>query len=146
MTSPASIDVREVFFVNQAAEAGYEALPAEIGEAADNAIDAIQNNRALPPKMFRPLRGNAMLAGIHEIKLPYNSDTFRIYVTLICPYVVMVLDAGAKKSNHGGAIPSWQTERLEQRLKSAKDLFTNDEIFLKLAFERRAKLRAGNET
>jgi hypothetical protein len=41
-------------------------------------------------------------------------------VTLKCPWIIMVLDAGMKKSTEGKNIPKWQKERLETRYKKAR--------------------------
>jgi hypothetical protein len=41
-------------------------------------------------------------------------------VTLKCPWIIMVLDAGMKKSTEGKKIPKWQKERLETRYKKAR--------------------------
>lgn len=89
------------------------AIPEPVLESADQAIDALQNGRQLPPKMFGSLKGK--LAGIDEIRLPYDDDTYRVYVYQGFSAVVMVLDAGIKKSTEGGNIPKWQNDRLEAR-------------------------------
>lgn len=100
MTSPDSIDVREVIFINERCRVDYEALPADVRESADQAIDALQNGRPLSIKMYQPLHG--VLSGIHEIRLPYDDNMHRVYVTLKCPWIIMALDAGSR---------SRQTER-----------------------------------
>ena len=41
MTSDTSIDVREVVFINPAAESGYDGLPAGVGEVADGAFPSL---------------------------------------------------------------------------------------------------------
>jgi phage-related protein len=90
-------------------------MPAEVRESADQAIEALQNARPLPPKLYQSLGGK--LTGINEIRLGYDDNTYRVYVTLKCHWVVMVLDAGMKKSTEGKNIPKWQKERLETRHK-----------------------------
>jgi len=115
MTSQDSLDIREVIFINERCRVDYEAMPAEVRESADQAIDALQNARPLPPKLYQPLSGT--LTGINEIRLGYDDNTYRVYVTLKCPWVIMVLDAGMKKSTEGKNIPKWQKERLETRHK-----------------------------
>jgi hypothetical protein len=42
MTSQGSADVREVIFINERCRVDYEAMPAEVRESADQAIDALQ--------------------------------------------------------------------------------------------------------
>jgi phage-related protein len=103
MTFPDSLDVREVIFINERCSVDYEALPANVRESADQAIDALQNARPLSTKVYVPLRG--ALSGLHEIRLPYDGNTYRVYVTLKCPCIIMVLDAGIKKSSGGKKIP-----------------------------------------
>jgi len=115
MTSNDSLHVREVIFINERCRVDYESLPAEVRESADQAIDALQNARPLPPKLYQSLGGT--LAGINEIRLGHDDNTYRVYVTLKCPWIIMVLDAGIKKSTEGKNIPKWQKERLETRYK-----------------------------
>ena len=107
-------------------------MPEAVLESADQAIDALQNGHRLPPKMFGSLSGN--LAGIDEIRLPYDDDTYRVYLYQGCPWVVMVMDAGIKKSNQGRGIPKWQAERLEQRLSVAKRYCAENEAELNRAY------------
>jgi hypothetical protein len=90
--------------------------------------------------MFRSLKRN--LAGIDEVRLPYDADTYRIYVYQGFPAVIMVLDAGVKKSTEGGNIPKWQTERLEMRLATAKRYCEANKDELKSARERRRARRS----
>jgi hypothetical protein len=85
--------------------------------------------------MFRSLKRN--LAGVDEIRLPYDADTYRIYVYQGCSSVVMVLDAGIKKSTEGSNIPKWQTERLQKRLSTAKRYCEDNGDDLISAYERR---------
>lgn len=90
MTSDDSLDVREVLFINERCRVDYEAMPADVRESADQTIDALQNARPLPAKLYRPLHHT--LTGIHEIRLPHDDNTYRVYVTLQFPWVIMVLD------------------------------------------------------
>jgi hypothetical protein len=83
MTSQDSLDIREVIFINERCRVDYEAMPAEVRESADQAIDALQNARPLPPKLYQSLGG--ALTGINEIRLGYDDNTYRVYVTLKCP-------------------------------------------------------------
>lgn len=47
-------------------------MPAEVRESADQAIDARQNARPLPPKLYQSLGGT--LAVINEISTEYGAD------------------------------------------------------------------------
>lgn len=139
MTSLSSLDVREVIFINERCRVDYESMPDDVRESADHAIDAIQNGRVLSPKMFTSLKGK--LAGISEIRLPYDDDTYRVYLTLKCPWVVMILEAGMKKSTDGNNIPKWQQERLEHRQKNAQEYCQSHDAELRQDFEKRNKRR-----
>jgi phage-related protein len=135
MTPQNGLDIREVIFINERCRVDYEAMPAEVRESADQAIDALQNARPLPPKLYQSLSGT--LTGINEIRLGYDDNTYRVYVTLKCPWVIMVLDAGMKKSTEGKNIPKWQKERLETRHKKAREYCTVYDADLKADYEKR---------
>jgi len=137
MTSDESIDLKEVIYVNQSAYNDYEGMPPDIKETADQAITQIQNERQLPAKMFVSLKEN--LSGVDEVRLPYDGDTYRIYVT-ICRCAVYILDAGMKKSKTGIGIPPNQTERLIRRRQQAlRDYDTNKNEIETFAKARKAK-------
>lgn len=55
MTSEDSLDIREVIFINERCRVDYESMPVDVRESADQAIDALQNARPLPPKLCQPL-------------------------------------------------------------------------------------------
>ena len=140
MTSDSSVDEREVIFINERCRLDYEDLPEAVGESADQALTALQNNRPLSPKMFESLSGR--LDGVDEIRVPYDKNTYRVYVYRGCPWIVMVLDAGIKKSTKGKGIPRWQIELLESRLRKAKRYCADNGEDLRRAFDRRAARRA----
>jgi phage-related protein len=139
VTSQTSIDDREVIFINERCRVDYLALPADVLESADQAIDALQNGRRLPSKMFRSLKGK--LAGVDEIRLPYDADTYRVYVYQGSSWVVMVLDAGIKKSTEGQNIPKWQLNRLETRLTNARRYCDENSDGLKSDYDQRRQRR-----
>ena len=120
MTADTSVDVREVIFINHRCDKDYGLLPQEVAETADGYMDAIQNGRDVPKAAFGPIANERKLAGIWELKLPYDGDAYRVYLWQGCSQAVWVLDAGPKKSNKGGSIPPWQKERLAERLSTAK--------------------------
>jgi phage-related protein len=109
-------------------------MPVDVRESADQAIDALQNARPLLAKLCQPL--HAKLSGITEIRLAYDDNTCRVYVTLKCPWIIMVLDAGIKKSTEGKNIPSWQEERLERRYKKAREYWTGHDADLKTDYDK----------
>jgi phage-related protein len=137
MTSDESTALKEVIYINQSAHNDYEAMPPDIKEAADQAITQIQNEKPLPAKMFKPLKEN--LSGIDEVVLPYDSDTYRVYVALY-KSAIYILDAGIKKSKTGHEIPPNQKERLIRRREQAsKDYETNKAEIERFAAARKAK-------
>src|SRR5207302_2779379 len=129
----------EVIFINERCRVDYEDMPADVRESADQAIDALQNARPVPAKLYQPLHGT--LTGIHEIRLGYDDNTYRVYVTLKSPWVIMVLYAGMKKSTGGKNIPKWQKERLETRHKRAREYCTKHDAALKADYDRRKATR-----
>jgi putative component of toxin-antitoxin plasmid stabilization module len=139
MTSEDSLDIREVIFINERCRVDYESMPIDVRESADQAIDALQNARRLPAKLCQPL--HAKLSGITEIRLAHDDNTYRVYVSLKCPWIIMVLDAGIKKSTEGKNIPSWQQERLETRYKKARDYWTGHDAELKTDYDQRKARR-----
>lgn len=139
MTSEDSLDIREVIFINERCRVDYEAMPADVRESADLAIDALQNDLPLSAKLYQPL--HAKLTGISEIRLAYDDNTYRVYVTLKCPWIIMVLDAGIKKSTEGKNIPKWQRERLETRYKNARAYWTEHNADLKSDYDNREARR-----
>ena len=143
MTSETSVDLKEVIFVNVRCKEDYENLPEDVCESADQALHTLQNNEHLSPKMVDLLKGG--LAGIIEVKIPYDTDEYRIYIYQGCSYAVWVLDAGVKKSPKKKEIPKWQKERLKERLRKAVDASRDDEQRLKKDFEARRKFKASKE-
>jgi phage-related protein len=139
MTSRDGLDVREVIFINERCRVDYVAMPGDVRESADQAIDALQNALPMPPKLYQSLHGT--LAGIDELRLPHDGDTYRVYVTLKCPWIIMVLDAGIKKSTEGAGIPRWQKERLEVRCKKAREYYLEHDADLKADYDKRRARR-----
>jgi hypothetical protein len=72
MSSETSIDIREVIFVNQAAEEAYRGLPDEVRQAADARTTAIQNNQLLQRNQRQSLSGK--FAGIDEVRILFEGD------------------------------------------------------------------------
>jgi phage-related protein len=115
----------------------YYDLPLDVGESADQAIDDIQNGRKISAKMFTSLKGT--LRGVDEVRIPYDSDTYRVYVLQECEWVVIVLGAEMKKSKSGDDMPKEQKERLEARLKTARAYIKSSSGQLKKDYSDRAE-------
>lgn len=139
MSSSSSIDIREVIFVNQAAEEDYRALPAEVRQSADARTSAIQNNRRLPRDHRKSLSGK--LSGIDEVRISFNGDAYRVYYIVEFEAVVYILDAGMKKSPRGGEIPQQQESRLIERGKKAREDYKNNKAVYEAAMKDRIARR-----
>jgi phage-related protein len=134
--SPSLIDIREVVPIGNAL-AGLDGLPEEIQTEANAALQDLQNDRR-PTSDFTDLKGN--LAGIGEVKIKFNTNTYRIYSVAIFKEVLYLLEAGIKKSTRGGEIPLQDERRLELRLKAAKDDYkTNKAEYQEAYAEREAR-------
>lgn len=144
MTSDASIDVREVVFINPDAERGYDAVPPDVAEVSDGAVTVLQNGR-LPVRKgaWRVLRGK--LSGIGEIRINNGTNTFRIYVWLGCEPALYIMDAGMKKSPTGSEIPQWRQDRLADRRERAATDCRQNRAELDRAFHERAARRDRHE-
>jgi phage-related protein len=141
MSSDTSVDLREVIFVNRAAEEAYRGLPDEVRQAADARTTAIQNHQALPRNQRQSLSGK--LAGIDEVRILSDGDTYRVYHLVEFAEVIYILDAGMKKSPTGSRIPKPQSEMLEKRKRSAQDDYDRNRAAYGTAMqERLARRRA----
>ena len=116
-------------------------MPDEVRQAADARTTAIQNNQPLPRNQRQSLSGK--LAGIDEVRIPFDGDTYRVYHLVEFAEVVYVLDAGMKKSPSGGRIPKPQSEMLEKRKRFAQDDYEQNKAAYQTAMqERLARRRA----
>jgi phage-related protein len=141
MSSDTSVDIREVIFVNQAADEAYRGLPDEVRQAADARTTAIQNNQPLPRNQRQSLSGR--LVGIDEVRILFDGDTYRVYHLVEFAEVIYILDAGMKKSPTGSRMPKPQSEMLEKRKKFAQDDYDrNNEAYRASMQERLSRRRA----
>ncbi len=136
MTSGTSTDRKEVIFVNQAAFRDYAELPREVKEAADARTTILQNGGGLPAKQVSNLKGK--LAGISEIRILHDDDTYRVYFAAEYDEAIYILDAGIKKSPRKFEIPQWQVDRLVERKRKADEHYAANKALL----EARAKARS----
>lgn len=143
MTSGASGDLREVIFVNQAAQRDYGSLSPEVREAADARTTVLQNGGRLPVKQIRDLRG--ALSGIAEIRIFYDDDTYRVYFAAEYAEAIYILDAGMKKSPHDSDMPRWQADRLVARKRTADDHYSANRLILRRRAEDRRRVRQADD-
>jgi phage-related protein len=139
MSSDASVDIREVIFVNRAAEEAYRGLPDEVRQAADARTTAIQNHQPLPRNQRQSLAGK--LAGIDEVRILSDGDTYRVYHLVEFAEVIYILDAGIKKSPTGSRMPKPQSELLEKRKKLAHDDYDRNKGAYRTAMQERLMRR-----
>jgi phage-related protein len=144
MSSDTSVDVRKVIFVNRAAEEAYRGLPDEVRQAADARTTAIQNHQALPRNQRQSLSGK--LAGIDEVRIPSDGDTYRVYHLVEFAEVIYILDAGMKKSPTGSRIPKPQSEMLEKRKRFAQDDYEQNKVAYRTAMQERLARRRALES
>jgi phage-related protein len=143
VSSNTSIDVREVIFVNKAAEEAYRGLPDEVRQAADARTTAIQNHQPLPRSQRKSPSGK--LTGIDEVRILFDGDTYRVYHLLEFAEVVYILDAEMKKSPKGGKIPKPESDLLEKRKKAAENDYKRNKDVYRAAMEERLARRKALE-
>ncbi len=115
MSSATPIDKKQVVFV-AGARRDFENLPAKVKDEATEALSELQNESFPGAGRYKLLTGDATLEGIGEIRSQGDDgNTYRVYNVITYKEVVYVLDAGWKKSAHGGAIPAADKRRLVRR-------------------------------
>ena len=93
-------------------------FPADVRRRVGGALWDAQCGLKAP--YAKPLRGFGG-AGVLEIVDDYDGDTYRAVYTVRFAGVVYVLYAFQKKSKHGRATPKHELNRIEQRLKRARE-------------------------
>lgn len=139
MTSDDAIDIKEVLFLSPRVEEDYLAQPAEVIEAFDARITAVQNLRRLPARHHQALSGNAK--GIDELRVFHDSNTYRTHYLAAYDEVVILIDAGMKKSKQGGEIPAEQVVRLLERKRQADQFYTRNRVLLRERYDARQRRR-----
>jgi phage-related protein len=144
MSAAASVDIREVVFVNEQAKDAYESMPEEVRQAADARTTAIQNHQRLPRNQRQGLSGK--LAGIDEVRILFDDNTYRVYYLTQFKAAIYILDAGVKKSPHDGEIPKPQIDRLVERRRAAMTHYASKEKWFEVRMADRLAPRAALET
>lgn len=140
MVRPASIDIKEVVFIGGSG-ADLAALPKEVRTEANFALWNLQNGSWPKDDRYKPITGNAKLAGVGEIRLSHDGDTYRIYNVVSYREVLYVLEAGIKKSMRGGEIPQQDMRRLEKRCKRAKEDYKENQPVYQASYLERERRR-----
>lgn len=93
-------------------------MPEDIQDEVGYALELVQHGET--PDNAEPLHGN--LSGVYEIKAnDEDGATYRTVYTTKIGDVVYALDAFKKKSKKGVATPKTDLDRVEQRLKWARE-------------------------
>ena len=93
-------------------------FPKDVQRSVGSALWAAQTGEKAP--YAKPLKGFAG-AGVLEIVDDFDGDTYRAVYTVRFAGLVYVLHAFQKKSRRGIATPKNEIEKIEQRLKRAKE-------------------------
>jgi phage-related protein len=93
-------------------------FPKDVQRSVGVALWAAQVGSKAP--YAKPLKGFAG-AGVLEVVDDFDGDTYRAVYTVRFAGVVFVLHAFQKKSKRGIATPKSEIEKIEQRLKRAKE-------------------------
>ena len=96
--------------------ADFRALPGEVQQTAGFALDRVQ--RGFPHPAIKPLKG---LPGVQEIRVDFDSNTFRVVYVVNLGDKIYVLHAFNKKSKSGIATPKPDMEKIKARLKLAQE-------------------------
>jgi phage-related protein len=139
MTSDDAVDIKEVVFLSRRVEEDYLSQPLDVVEGFDARITAVQNLRRLPARHHQALSGNAK--GIEELRVFHDSNTYRTYYLANYDEVVILIDAGMKKSKKGGEIPEEQVARLLERKRQADQFYAGNRALLHERYNARRKRR-----
>jgi phage-related protein len=82
------------------------------------------------------------LAGIDEVRILFDDDTYRVYYLTQFKAAIYVLDAGMKKSAHEREIPKPQIDRLIERKKVAVAHYASNERWFETRMADRLARRA----
>jgi phage-related protein len=141
VTHGEAIDIKQVVFIG-GARGDFDELPGEIKEEAVNLLSDLQNGRIPANDRYKRLTGDKSLDGIGKIRLNgEDGNTYRVYNVITFREVVYVIDAGAKKSPRGGAIPDVDKGRLRARKARAEDDYRDYRAEYEQRFEARQKRR-----
>jgi phage-related protein len=117
MTVPAAPPAKPVRWIGGSRE-DLKAFPREVQRSVGAALWAAQTGGKAP--YVKPLKGFGG-ADVLEIVEGFDGDAYRAVYTVRFARAVYVLHAFQKKSKHGIATPKSEIEKIEQRLKRAKE-------------------------
>jgi phage-related protein len=138
MTSEGSLDLKEVLYIPGSVQTDLLDLPMDVRLEASLALNEIQNGQRWSDS--KALKGGK-LGGIEEIRINFDTDTYRVFYIAKFQYAVYVIDADIKKSASGGQINKDVQARLEARKKAAEEHYKTNETVLKVRFLHRLERR-----
>jgi len=108
---------QQQLYFHPAAKKDYLSLPDDVQDDAGHNLDRVQQGLS-PRCSFDYLHG--LGSGIQELRIPPDTDTYRVvYVTKLSAGV-FVLDAFKKKSPTGSKLPQNIRDRISARYREAK--------------------------
>ncbi|HHP7238364.1 type II toxin-antitoxin system RelE/ParE family toxin [Longibacter sp.] len=109
---------RQKLYFHPAAKKDYQNLPAPIQDDAGHNLDRVQQGLQ-PECKFGYLSGIG--SGVQELKIPYDTNTYRIVYVVKLSAGIFVLDAFNKKSPTGNKLSKNIQERISSRYEDAKE-------------------------
>lgn len=100
------------------------AAPQPVRKMTGFVLDRVQ--RGEHHNSIKPLKGKDF-SGVYEIRIDYDSDTYRSIYALNIGDVIYVLDVFQKKSKKGSVTPQKDLDRIKTRIKLAKELEDNEQ-------------------
>jgi phage-related protein len=85
------------------------------------------------------------LSGISEVRLPFDTNTYRVFHVLEHEEVVYIIDAGIKKSNKKSEMPQQLIDRLKERKKTVEEHYKKNYVELRSKFVERENRRSLNQ-
>ena len=95
------------------------AAPQPVRKMTGFVLDRVQ--RSEHHTSIKPLKGKDF-AGVYEIRIDHDSDTYRSIYALAIGETIYLLDVFQKKSKKGSATPKKDLDRIRARIKLAKEI------------------------
>lgn len=97
------------------AKADLKEMAATVQDEIGQSLQAVQWGGT--PDNCKPLRGN--LRGVWEVRVNFETATYRAYYAVVFPKAIYVLHCHKKKSKRGGSIPQEDELLIMKRFKRA---------------------------
>jgi len=100
------------------------AFPADVCTSVGHFLHEVQSG--ITPACAKPLVGDKELAGVMEIVIDSEGDTFRAVYTVKLGDKLYVLHCFMKKSKSGSKTPQREIDLIKSRLKNAKESYAEE--------------------